>query len=69
MAKLKDAQERCDKKKFVDSMEANRDLSGSMDYCAKCKFELGGTCVISHEERVKNNACGAAYNKFHRGNK
>lgn len=69
MAKLKDVQERCDKKKYVDSYALQQDLSGSMDYCEVCKYSLDSKCVMTHDQRVADNLCARAYNKLHKGNK
>ena len=64
MAKLTDLQARCDKKKYIDSENEGRDLSGSMPWCDVCVYQYGSTCGIDHEERVKNSLCGKAYNKM-----
>ena len=64
-----------DKKKWLKSEKAGRDLSGNMDYCLSCKKQgvqfddenMGFfICESTQEEREKDNLCAKAYNKLYR---
>lgn len=67
MAKLEETQKSCDKKKYLESMRKERDMSGAMDYCSECKHSTSDyNCTIEHDQRVRENACARAYNKLHR---
>lgn len=62
MIKNSKRQELLDEQKYYASLYANRDLSGEMEYCAKCPYANGG-CTASQEERVNGALCAKAYNK------
>ena len=64
MAKLVDLQQRCDKKKYIESLSENKDMAGSMPWCIFCPYELAGGCDVEHLERVRLSLCGKAYNKM-----
>lgn len=64
--KLIELQQRCDKKKYIESEKAGMDLSGGMEYCSVCKYANGEGCDIDHNTRVALSACGRAYNKAKR---
>lgn len=53
------AEEQCflDKHKYFKSIEAGKDMSGSMPYCYGCRYRKDDHCNISHEERIIRNAC------------
>ena len=63
----KQRQKSLDKKKWLDSEIAERDLSGSMYYCTYCAGTEGyERCCYSQEEREQYNLCAKAYNRLQR---
>jgi hypothetical protein len=48
-----------DKHKYFKSVEAKKDMSGSMPYCYGCRYRRDDYCTISHDERTIRNACSA----------
>lgn len=67
MATIADMQKSCDKSKYLESIKEGRDMAGAMDYCLYCKHSTDEyTCDIEHAERVADNLCGRAYNRYRR---
>jgi hypothetical protein len=61
-------QKSLDEKKYIESEQQGKDMSGAMPWCASCpqKAELD-TCVAPHESRVLSSLCARAYNKMAKG--
>lgn len=57
-------QKSCDKLKWNESIEKQRDMSGEMDYCAYCSGS--NNCTYSQEEKESKTICATAYNKMKR---
>lgn len=55
-------QEQLDLKKYYESLEAEKDMSGKMHYCGGCKFRSEeGECLTTQENRVSHDICRDAY--------
>lgn len=64
MPNLTDTQKSCDKKKYLESLEEGRDMSGAMPWCDFCEHaQVDYTCDIGHAERVEKKICARAYNR------
>lgn len=69
--KFKEIQKMLDKIKWSIGEEIGQDPSGSMDYCAYCKFSDSSDCTRTQVEREKNTDCARAnrdMRKAQRGN-
>ena len=55
-------QEQLDVKKYYESLEAEKDMSGKMYYCGACKFRSKeGECLTTQENRASHDLCKNAY--------
>lgn len=65
MKKLTEQQKELDEKKYFASEQAQKDMSGGMDYCLECQFRNhpNKECKLTHESRVSNSACAKNYNR------
>lgn len=58
-----------DKKKLLESIENDCDMSGKMNYCFHCEYQtcaVNGGCEMSQEDKEKLNPCATAYNRMRR---
>ena len=59
-------QAQLDKEKYIASEKLNMDMSGSMQYCRFCPYKANSKCQIEHEDRLADNTCAKAYNKYYK---
>ena len=60
----KTLQEQLDYRKWIESERAERDLSGSMDFCAGCKYAYGNKCTVTDASvRTMDELCAENYLK------
>lgn len=66
---LNKKQQELDYKKWLQSEDAKKDLSGDYEYCFYCNgCNLdNGKCVLSQQERVALHACATAWEYMTRG--
>lgn len=64
--KLKERQAQLDEQKYLESKELQKDKTGKMEYCIKCKYRNYPflECCITHERRVQESACAKAFNQM-----
>lgn len=55
-------QKELDEQKYYESIRQNRDMSGKMEYCMKCKYcdHIKCECTIWHEKRFELKQCAKA---------
>ena len=55
-------QEQLDTKKYYESLDAEKDMSGKMYYCGVCKFKTpANECLSTQENRESYKLCEKAY--------
>lgn len=60
----KDKQKELDYIKWNLSEIENKDLSGTMDYCGYCPYQLNGlSCKAEQSKREEQTLCAKAFNK------
>lgn len=64
---LNEKQAELDKRKYIRSEKAGKDLGGKMRYCKGCKHNALGFCKIFQEQREKETACAVAWANMYRG--
>ena len=61
----KTLQEQLDYRKWIESERAERDLSGSMDFCAGCKYAYGNKCTVTDASvRTRDELCAENYERI-----
>jgi hypothetical protein len=55
-----------DRKKWEESYDSKKDMSGAMAYCEFCEYQVMKQCTEDQPYREQECACARAYNRMKR---